>query len=156
MKEILLVVFIFLSTIKFSISQILFHSIINSCGTSFSTSEIHLNISVAEYDVAKYSSPVILYQGFLQPRVLNPGIGIEEPLQQQLTFFPNPVTDYLTVCCNENQPLSFLIYDFLGQKIRQGSIENNAIYLNNLKEGLYFIEFTREGKKIAAIKIFKL
>jgi len=77
----------------------------------------------------------------------------DEPLEKGL-IYPNPVSEtlYFTI----NNVASFKIYDSLGRIIKQHDIiNNNSVYVENLKSGIYFFEINTEANQVQVFKFVK-
>ena len=68
-----------------------------------------------------------------------------------LKLYPNPSNDYITISGLEKTE-KYIMYSVIGTKINTGNIFNNqTIDIQNLKAGMYFIEF-ENGDKVKFIK----
>ena len=77
----------------------------------------------------------------------------------ELTIFPNPATDFLSIRTNSAVDYNYLIYNSLGEICISGSVFNEPlknISLENLRTGIYFIELVStnfcERRKIVVKK----
>jgi hypothetical protein len=78
-------------------------------------------------------------------------IGVEEEKKFGVDFliYPNPTTGIIHIE-NEEKTISDLtvtIYNLLGEKVYNGWITQNAININHLDNGLYFIQLTNKNNK---------
>ena len=98
-----------------------------------------------------YTGALLLSTGELVPA----GLGVQNQSIGTLNYFPNPVSDVLTVS-NDNDISTITIYNFIGQKIAvsQPNSKLANIDMNNLVPSVYFIEVVSEGKK-ATFKVIK-
>lgn len=66
-----------------------------------------------------------------------------------LDMYPNPVSDVLYIKRSNSQKAIFSIYNMQGKKVHSmnSQIEFNTIYLEDLSDGLYFIEVTNGSSK---------
>lgn len=82
-------------------------------------------------------------------------IGLNEvAFENQLTIYPNPTADNLNIeLPDEIQSMKIVVIDQLGRKLIEQSIniENQAISVENLTPGTYFIK-TESGKVIPFVK----
>ncbi|WP_445732054.1 RCC1 domain-containing protein [Mariniflexile sp.] len=61
--------------------------------------------------------------------------------------FPNPVKDILTIKNPSNLPISsFSIMDIFGKTVLKQAESSNQINVESLKQGMYFLQTTLEGK----------
>lgn len=71
--------------------------------------------------------------------------------KKSLKLYPNPSSDYIIISGLEKTE-NYIIYSVIGSKINTGNVFNNqAIDIQNLKTGMYFIEF-ENGDKVKFIK----
>lgn len=79
---------------------------------------------------------------------------VGHPLADELTIFPNPVADKLTVAFSllENSPVSVQIIDLMGQRVAnvfQGDMHDGNYTLSanveDLPTGLYFVQIATQG-----------
>lgn len=85
------------------------------------------------------------------------GVGISEKNNKpQIAFFPNPVTDYLTIYFPEKTKSVLQIFTNEGKLIYEEKIEEKkaTVYLNELNTGLYFIKIS-DGKNVLNEKFVK-
>lgn len=64
---------------------------------------------------------------------------------ENVKIYPNPVNDILNIETNFNASANYTIKNIAGQEIQNGVL-NNSINVNNLEQGVYFIEITNENK----------
>jgi hypothetical protein len=84
----------------------------------------------------------------------NPTIGIKDNISTQFMIFPNPVQEELTV--TGEQISAFRLMDQLGKELMSGSPDKNGrIDLQNLSNGVYFLEITDIGGARITRKIIK-
>lgn len=69
--------------------------------------------------------------------VVSKTTGTEDLPEQEITIYPNPVSDFVIV--NTNQLLEIKIYDKLG-KIVKVALTNDQVSMQELPQGLYFIK----------------
>jgi len=76
----------------------------------------------------------------------------------QITLYPNPANDLLTVKYISAGPLTYAVYSVTGSKISQGAVSNakNTIDISGLKRGLYFIRVVENGQQVGYEKFTKL
>lgn len=71
-----------------------------------------------------------------------PSVGIEDPaLAPNVSLYPNPATDRLTVDVQHDQPVEVEIFDLVGNRRWKGTIgrEKALVDLNGWAQGLYFV-----------------
>lgn len=76
-------------------------------------------------------------------------VGIKE-LNQQISLYPNPVTDILKLEFNSAYPGEIIILNLLGQSILSRKVSNKTmeIDLTDLKRGVYFLEIKMGEKRL--------
>ena len=83
------------------------------------------------------------YQGFtFNLNEIFPGVGVSVPEvghNTNMTIYPNPATDRLTVTLNQGAEI--VIYNIMGQVVatKDGKAGENTIELSNLSNGVYFV-----------------
>jgi Endonuclease I/Secretion system C-terminal sorting domain len=66
---------------------------------------------------------------------------------QSVNFFPNPAKDYFIISgLNETSKLE--IYNVIGEKVLEQTIENDSKIEINWSSGIYFVKITSDGKSI--------
>ncbi|WP_299675717.1 T9SS type A sorting domain-containing protein [uncultured Dokdonia sp.] len=77
----------------------------------------------------------------------------------EITAFPNPVQDILTINLGENKAtVSMTIYDLLGRVVQTKSIENQdtfTVNINTLPRGIYIGQIASEIGNTATIRLVK-
>ena len=69
-------------------------------------------------------------------------LGIDS-IENKIRLFPNPVRNWLNI--NFEQPFNFVLYNDLGQRIREGKAEGNAVIdCLTLTKGLYILQIATE------------
>ncbi|WP_163399649.1 T9SS type A sorting domain-containing protein [Flavobacterium fluviatile] len=74
-----------------------------------------------------------------------------------ITIYPNPVIDTLTIkntYANESNSTA-MIYDGAGKLVKKEILSSARINVSSLSEGIYYIVFLKENKKIGAAKFIK-
>ncbi|MCK9616384.1 MAG: T9SS type A sorting domain-containing protein [Lentimicrobiaceae bacterium] len=89
---------------------------------------------------------------------INNTVGVKEPVNSSGGFYPNPVTDILTVENPGNEPCSVNILNTLGKVVYSGPVTNESTQSMNMKSlnlpsGIYFIQLVSNHKTIAGKKI---
>ena len=78
--------------------------------------------------------------------------------KNDLSFYPNPTTDYLTIASTKNSSTSFTykLIDITGRNIKSGpALYNEKINVANLETGNYIIQIKDENGKISNGKLIK-
>ena len=99
-------------------------------------------------------------QGVQQPYEISIVQGIEEnSIQLELTAYPNPTTNYLTLNVGNFQlsTLSFQLYDISGKLIESRKIisSSETIAMENLPTATYFLKVNNNNNEVKIFKIIK-
>ena len=73
---------------------------------------------------------------------LNLVLGTEDnKLKENIAMYPNPVEEEFTIVNNSGNPVSYKIYNIMGQLIKQGTndLEKFNVHIENTSGGIYFI-----------------
>ena len=73
---------------------------------------------------------------------LNLVLGTEDnKLKENIAMYPNPVEEEFTIVNNSGNPVSYKIYNIMGQLIKQGTndLEKFNVHIGNTSGGIYFI-----------------
>ncbi|PQJ79721.1 PKD domain-containing protein [Polaribacter porphyrae] len=71
----------------------------------------------------------------------------------KLSLYPNPAKNTLFI--SDDTSKSYIIYNFLGKKIKSGFIENNKVDVSKLQENIYLIRILKEDNTYFTQKIIK-
>jgi len=87
-------------------------------------------------------------------------VGISETeLNIQLSVFPNPTTEKLTLQLGDynNQKLEYQLFDFQGIMVGQRTITENRVQIetSDLAAATYFLNIYQDNKQIQSFKIIK-
>ena len=68
----------------------------------------------------------------------------------EFSVFPNPAINQLNIQTNYQKPFNYTIYNSIGQLLQTGILKpnGNAIFLDRLIEGIYYIELLTDDEKI--------
>lgn len=73
--------------------------------------------------------------------VASQSIGVLESSAPQVTVFPNPTTDYLTVQWKNANNIPYAIFNMEGKRVMEGSLSDNSqLEVSTLANGLYFLK----------------
>jgi len=83
-----------------------------------------------------------------------PVLAVNDESFEKGIIYPNPVSEILNFTVNNVE--SFRIYDSLGRVIKQNdTVNNNSVYVGDLKNGIYFIEINTEANQVQIFKFVK-
>ncbi|WP_432671859.1 T9SS type A sorting domain-containing protein [Flavobacterium sp. SM2513] len=100
-------------------------------------------------------SPANASSVFLDDIVIQENLSTNTNDYNQLSFYPNPVTDYLTISSNNNIT-SIVLYNLLGQKVTTNNIEGHEVKIDMsaLSAGTYIAKITANSS-IKTVKVIK-
>lgn len=79
---------------------------------------------------------------------------IKKETLSNLTTYPNPVSDKLTVDVKNQQVESFKLFNILGKQVMQSRLNNNVISITHLPKGMYILQL-KTNKTTLTKKIIK-
>lgn len=158
MRRIILIVLIVTSVTGISFSQMISQDVIASSGDYFIGSNVTLSWTLGECVIETFpGSNTILTQGFQQPDLYVTSIIEFGIFKIDLTVYPNPVTNNITIEVKErNQSLKAEIMDLNGKILYSNDIiqQNHTIDFTNFAHGIYLLKIIDLNNK--EIKIFKV
>lgn len=76
--------------------------------------------------------------------------------ENEFSFYPNPVTDYLTILSGSFEDYSLAIFNILGQKVfEEKAASTNRFNLSALATGVYVGVINKNGEQVKKIKLIK-
>ncbi len=96
--------------------------------------------------------------GVQQPYKISTTVGINETtIRLELSIYPNPTTNYLTLKTEDNTNLSYQLYDFQGKIIENEIVSNNStrISLEEQPTGIYFLNVVKSNRIVKTFKVIK-
>lgn len=128
-------------------------------GITGTAGKVFFGTNAAGLSSAKLAA--VSFQGFAGRILLSTGelvpaaLGIQNPAMEQLKFYPNPVSDILTVS-NDSEISQVSVYNFMGQKVLASNPNSKtaSIDVSGLSPSAYFVEVLSDGNK-ANFKIIK-
>ena len=97
-------------------------------------------------------------QGVQQPYEISVTVGINETaINLELSVYPNPTSNYLTLKVEDNSNLSYQLYDLQGNAIENGKVVSNTtiIKMEELAKATYFLKVTDNNRIVKTFKIIK-
>ena len=141
-----LVVSIFFMFTLFTFSQEIQREVISSQGQSVELdSGIYVTQTIGQHSVASYSIDNLTIQQGYQQSFWNSLINSNEEFNVDITFYPNPTTDYVNFNFSnlESSDLNVLVFDYAGRVLitTKIDIENykTKLDLSSLPSGSYLI-----------------
>jgi len=82
----------------------------------------------------------------------------EKTKSNDISFFPNPASDYLKINNNDNNFNKIEIIDIFGHQVlcKENHILSSPIYINNLKSGMYILKVFDYNNNLKTFKFTKL
>ncbi|CAI8182467.1 MAG: Uncharacterised protein [Formosa sp. Hel1_33_131] len=99
-----------------------------------------------------------LAQGVHQPYEISTTLGINETtINLELSLYPNPTTNYLTLKVENNTNLSYQLIDLLGKVIANKKVTatSTTIKMEALPKAIYFLKVTRNNQPVKTFKVIK-
>ena len=97
-------------------------------------------------------------QGMQQPYEISTTVGINETsINLELSVYPNPTANYLTLKIDDTKNLSYLLIDATGKVIKSNTIssEQTTIDLQDLAKAYYFVKVVENTQTIKTFKVIK-
>lgn len=164
-KPISLLVFVLFISTAISAQVTLAPSVISSGGGYAEGDNIIISWTLGELAVTTLTGGnMILTQGFQQPIGIGVGISSNE-VTWNVSVYPNPVGDELTICFDIDKPGNFLveIQDVTGRlmnQVQHKQVNPGDIILLNTStynSGIYFLKvFTQDRQQVQVTSIRKL
>ena len=106
-----------------------------------------------------FNSEVILTQGFNQSTITVTTINETAGLEMNISVYPNPTIDYLSIEANTDQQKEFQInlYDLSGKLILQKDFftEKETINMQEFQSGIYILKICTNNTNIKTYKVIK-
>jgi hypothetical protein len=99
-----------------------------------------------------------LAQGVQQPYEISTTVGIKETaITLELSVYPNPTTDYLTLKVEDNTELNYQLYDLQGKVIENKKVSSTRTSINveNLPNAIYFLNVVKNNQVVKTFKVIK-
>jgi hypothetical protein len=97
-------------------------------------------------------------QGVQQPFEISTTLGVNETtINLELSVYPNPTTDLLTLKVEKIENLHYQLIDLQGKLIESKTVSSNSseISLENQPTAIYFLKVTKNNQLIKTFKIIK-
>jgi len=133
-------------------AKLLSDSIVNLGGNSM----VIQKPGVSHDDAAYFSSAEFktdLYAAYLY--IVGTQTNIKEKKLQSIFAYPNPANNYIYIDNMQHfQNVNFLIFNFIGEIVKIGKINNNSINIEDLETGVYLLKLNYNSKS-ETIKFIK-
>ena len=97
-------------------------------------------------------------QGVQQPYEISATVGINESsISLEMSVYPNPTTNYLTLKVEITKNLSYQLFDMQGKVIVSKKITDNTttVVMESLPTSTYLLKVTDSNKTVKTFKIIK-
>lgn len=97
-------------------------------------------------------------QGVQQPFEISTTLGINQTtISLELSIYPNPTTNYLTLKVEKTNNLNYQLFDIQGRIIKNKKVEDNTtlIAVGDLPIATYFLKVTKNNLIIKTFKVIK-
>ena len=97
-------------------------------------------------------------QGVQQPYEIQVVTGVNETsINLEMSVYPNPTTNYLTLITESSKNLSFQLIDLQGKVIESKNVVNNStnISLEGQPAATYFLNVTKNNQIVKTFKVIK-
>lgn len=133
------------------------HDLVAASGASFKNSSGYLSFSIGELIISTHtSSSGVLTQGFHQTR-LRTGVPVLSASAIQITVYPNPVKDLLSLRVEHPQGFEYILYDTRGGQLFRGPVlgEQTEIDFSALAPAIYILRITDHKEEVRLFQIVK-
>ena len=133
------------------------HDLVAASGATFKNSTGYLDFSIGELFTATYtSSSGILTEGFHQTR-LRSGVPVISPDAIQMSVYPNPVKNLMSLQVEQPEGFDYLLYDSRGILLQRGQVlgERTVIDFSALAPAIYILRVTNHKEEVRLFQIVK-
>ena len=123
---------------SFVYAQQITPSVVNNCGTSFTTPSASITYSIGETAITKIGNGSNnITQGFLQPLVNGNSIK-ENKASYNFAMYPNPSSQEVKIeSANYKEEVFVKLLDATGKLLYSGNLSNGSLFIGNYPNGLY-------------------
>ena len=97
-------------------------------------------------------------QGVQQQYIIFITTGVNETsIDLEVSVYPNPTTDYLTLKVENPEGLSFQLFDLQGVMVEYNKVRENSttVEMKNLPSAIYFLKVIQKNQVVKSFKIIK-
>ena len=130
-------------------------NVVNSSGGNLKNNKYLVDFSVGEVAINSIGTHTL---GFLQPAKLMGPLAIENQAENEemIKVFPNPVKDKIYWNTADHAVKKVFIFAASGIKVLETEASKAEINMENLIQGLYYVQFLDlEDKPVSVFKIIK-
>lgn len=112
--------------------------VVNSCGTTYTSSTAKLTYNLGEIAVKKIgNNNNSITQGFLQPKIITSSVN-ELSANNRFVAYPNPSQGSIKIESEHyKEPIQLQLFDGAGREIYKGTPANNSLSLDTYQNGIY-------------------
>ncbi|MGI9160480.1 MAG: T9SS type A sorting domain-containing protein [Saprospiraceae bacterium] len=79
------------------------------------------------------------------------GLSAQAGLKPDLSVFPNPTTEYISVNDLRDQVGHVVVYNLVGKKVKEVEYNrNDQVYVADLPKGMYLVQVQDRSRKVLA------
>ena len=141
-------------------AQTLTRSVIGSAGT-YAEAENSINIhwTLGEVAVDRTQNGITLERGFHQGHaaLVSTSAWTAPEVQINVTAFPNPTVDHITLTGDWQQGDQLIVHDLLGRKMsaQQLAPARTELRLGQFPQGTYLLSIVRRGMPVKSMRIIR-
>jgi len=158
-KLLLVALLILSASIK---AQTLERTVISAAGETLTAGGASISFTAGETLVGNVAENAAIDQGFWAVTYQTANLSINEAviLKADMTAFPNPVTDQLTIISDTERSYTISIYDIAGRMVHKEdqlqATRSKTLDVSKLSSGIFLVTLsTLEGQALKTIKIIK-
>ena len=141
-------------------AQELSRNVIGSAGSYFSAVNVgNIHFTVGEIAVTRTQNGMVLEQGFHHGiyELLSTAVWTAPEVQLDITVFPNPTADRVTMQGDWLAGDRLQVRDFLGRQLQDQLLQMNQMELSlgNYAAGTYLLTIVRDGRPLTTMRIVR-
>jgi hypothetical protein len=141
-------------------AQELTRSVVGSAGSYHSAVDVgNIHWTVGEIAVDRTQNGIILERGFHHGlyELLSTAIWTAPEVQLNVTVFPNPTVDRVSLTGDWNIEDRLVISDFLGRQLADQVLppERSELALGHLPTGTYLLTIVRNGRPLTSLRVIR-
>lgn len=141
-------------------AQELTRSVVGSAGSYYSAANVgNIHWTVGEIAVDRTQNGIILERGFHHGlyELLSTSVWTAPEVQLNVTVFPNPTADRVTLTGDWNPDDRLVIHDLLGRKVTEQVLapERTELTLGKYPSGTYLLTIVRNGRPLQSMRVIR-